>query len=114
MRRGVLNAGSYILTRNGILRYSTYSTAVSQKPAHAEKPKRTLAERLQRKSSRSFISPSKEVIARKQVINLIPASLYGAEGQIGDAQSGWKSEEWKDDWGSDSEFAVFASDPYKR
>ncbi|KAJ6584886.1 mitochondrial protein Pet127-domain-containing protein [Mycena capillaripes] len=115
MKRGVLSAGSCISRKRTPGYVAYFATAVSRKQVPpAEKTKRSLAERLRQQSdSSSSISSSEEVINRAQGKTnqlfrtlhdaFIPTTpLYGAEGQVGNAQSGWKPEEWKDDWGSDT------------
>lgn len=115
MKRGVLNAGTCISRTRAPAHFAGFATAVSRKKAApAEKPKRTLAERLKRQqadSSNPLISSSEEMINRthvktsKLLRSLHEAAVppqYGADGQIiGNPQSGWKPEEWKDDWGTD-------------
>ncbi|KAJ6512204.1 mitochondrial protein Pet127-domain-containing protein [Mycena vitilis] len=112
----VLNAASRI-SRNctpGQVAYA--STAVSRKQVVVEKTKRTLAERLKRPrkpASSPLIASSEDVISRTKAKTselfrslqdaISPVTpVYAAEGQTGNAQSGWTPEDWKDDWGSDT------------
>ncbi|KAJ7254384.1 mitochondrial protein Pet127-domain-containing protein [Mycena haematopus] len=110
MKRGILNAGTRVSSTRAPAHFAGLSTAVSRKPSVERKP-RTLAERLKRQqpdSSNPLISSSGEVITRTQVKTTqlfrslheaVTPPLYGAGDQI--IASGWKPEDWKDDWGTD-------------
>ncbi|KAJ7780564.1 mitochondrial protein Pet127-domain-containing protein [Mycena maculata] len=117
MKRGVLNAGSRVsLSRRRIPGHIAERSVASLAFRNAvEKPKRSLAERLQRlaESPRQHpIAASGEVISRtqaktRQLLRVLDAAvmpvapLYGDESQTSNTPSDWTPEEWKDDWGPD-------------
>ncbi|KAJ6508893.1 Pet127-domain-containing protein [Mycena sanguinolenta] len=119
MKRSVFTAGTCVSRIRTPVHFASLSTVVSRKSASAEKKsvsKRTLAERLKKRrqadASNPLISSSGEVITRTQIKttqlfrSLHEAAtppLYGAGGQIVvNTSSGWKPEDWKDDWGTDA------------